>query len=131
MSAKSIYRLIPTVLLVLFLHAPTVGAASPSGRWIGSWSSSETGHQGPLRAKIRQVDSNTYRALFAGRFAKVVPFVYPAKLERVPGSPSSYQSTTRLPLLGQYQMTAIVTQSSFNASFRGKKDLGGFQMRRQ
>ncbi|MCS7470350.1 hypothetical protein NZK35_27185 [Stieleria sp. ICT_E10.1] len=120
-----------TVLLVAFsLTATTLPAASPTGRWAGSWSSSSTGHHGPLRARIRAVDADTYRALFAGRFAKVIPFVYPAKLQRVPGTSNRYHSSTRLPLLGEYRMTATVTPHHFNATFRGKKDLGVFRMSR-
>ncbi|QDV82235.1 hypothetical protein [Planctomycetes bacterium TBK1r] len=120
-----------TLLLVVFsLTATTLPAASPTGRWVGSWSSSSTGHQGPLRARIRAVDANTYRALFAGRFAKVIPFVYPAKLQRVPGTSNRFHSSTRLPLLGEYRMTATVTPHQFNATFRGKKDLGVFRMSR-
>ncbi|MCA9136715.1 MAG: hypothetical protein KDB00_08150 [Planctomycetales bacterium] len=118
------------LLLCLGLPSLTLEAASPAGRWVGTWTSSSTGHHGPLRARIRPVDSDTYRALFAGRFAKVVPFVYPAKLERVPGTCDCYKSTTRLPLLGEYRMTATVTANHFNATFGGKKDAGIFQMSR-
>ena len=105
-------------------------AASPSGSWRGGWSSQSTGHQGTLRARIRPIDSNTYRAVFAGRFAGVIPFVYPAKLQRVPGSCDCYTSSQRLPLLGTYRMTASVTPSRFYATFGGKRDQGTFDMRR-
>jgi hypothetical protein len=117
------------VLGVCFVSA-NLDAASPTGRWSGSWSSASTGHQGPLRAHIRQVDSDTYRALFTGRFAKVVPFIYPAKLERVPGTCDRYESSTRLPLLGEYRMNATVTPNRFNATFQGKDDQGVFRLSR-
>lgn len=123
-------RLVVVLLFLFALPSLDLHAADPSGRWAGSWSSSETGHDGPLRARIRRVDEDTYRALFAGRFAKVVPFVYPAKLERVSGTCNCFQSTTRLPLLGEYRMTATVTAHHFDANFRGKKDLGVFRMSR-
>lgn len=123
-------RLVALLVLCLGLSAVNVDAANPSGRWVGTWTSTTTGHQGALRARIRPVDSDTYRAIFAGRFAKVIPFVYPAKLERVPGTCNSYQSTTRLPLLGEYRMNATVTENRFNATFGGKKDSGVFQMSR-
>ena len=67
-----------------------VQAASPTGRWSGGWYSQSTGHKGPLKAKIRQTQPGTYQAVFFGRFAKVIPFVYPAKLERVPGTCNCY-----------------------------------------
>ncbi|WP_413430902.1 hypothetical protein [Crateriforma spongiae] len=118
------------LVALLLCLGPVASAASPTGRWSGTWRSESTGHQGPLRAKIRQVDSQTYRAWFAGRFAKVVPFAYPATLTRVPGTSSMYQSQTRLPLLGTYRMNAVVTPHSFNASFTGRRDAGIFQMSR-
>lgn len=124
------HRLFALLFVCLGLCSLNVDAASPAGRWVGSWSSTSTGHQGALRARIRPVDSDTYRAVFAGRFAKVIPFVYPAKLERVPGTCNCYQSTTRLPLLGEYRMTATVTANQFNATFGGKKDSGVFRMSR-
>lgn len=111
-------------------HVQNCGAASPAGRWSGGWSSQSTGHRGTLRARIRPVDDNTYRALFAGRFAKVIPFVYPAKLHRVSGSTTQYTSTTRLPLLGTYRMNATVSPSHFYATFRGRRDTGVFEMNR-
>ncbi len=118
------------LLLGLVVLAAPASAANPSGRWVGGWSSASTGHRGPLRARIRKVDHNTYRALFAGRFFKVLPFIYPAKLQRVPGTWNQYQSSTRLPLIGEYRMTATVTPHRFNAVFRSKKDQGYFQLSR-
>ena len=115
-------------LLILLFVSVSVQAAGPDGRWVGTWSSDSTGHQGPLNARIRRVDSDTYRAVFAGRFAKVIPFVYPAKLERLPGSYHCYQSNTRLPLLGDYRMTASINNGKFNAIYRSKSDRGVFRM---
>ena len=128
--AAMMLRIVALLILLVCVPALDLEAANPAGRWSGSWSSSSTGHKGPLRAKIRQVDSNTYRALFVGRFAKVIPFAYPAKLERVPGTCNTYRSSTRLPLLGEYRMTANVSANRFQATFRGKKDAGVFQMSR-
>ncbi|OUT58333.1 MAG: hypothetical protein CBB71_13575 [Rhodopirellula sp. TMED11] len=105
-------------------------AESASGRWKGGWYSNSTGHKGPMRAKIWKVDQNNYRAVFVGRFAKVVPFAYPARLQRVPGS-NVYRSATRLPLLGQYQMNATIKGRQFNASYSSKRDRGGFRMSRR
>ncbi len=118
------------LLLCVSVCCVELEAASPAGRWRGSWSSQSTGHTGPLKAHIRQTDSDTYRAVFVGRFAKVVPFVYPAKLERVPGTCHSYSSSQRLPLLGEYRMTATVDAHRFHATFQGRKDRGTFDMSR-
>ena len=105
-------------------------ASDPSGRWTGTWSSGATGHRGTLRARIRPVNDQTYRAIFAGRFAKVIPFVYPAKLTRVPGTYDRYESSTRLPLLGEYRMRASISANRFYATFQGRSDSGIFQMTR-
>ncbi len=117
------------VIAVLLTTAPAF-AASPVGTWRGNWNSGSTGHRGTLRANIRQTGPDSYRALFYGRFAVVVPFVYPANLQRVPGSCQCYTSRQKLPLLGTYRMTANVTEHRFNATFRGKKDVGTFDMSR-
>ncbi len=121
--------LLLTVLLFA-VAATTTQAASPVGNWRGFWSSRSTGHQGPLRARVRQTSPDTYRAVFVGRFAGVVPFVYPAKLERVPGTCHCYTSSQRLPLMGTYRMTATVTPGRFHATFRSRKDHGTFDMSR-
>ena len=123
------------LLLTVFLLATAslhtnAPAASPVGKWRGSWSSQSTGHTGALRARIRQTGPDTYRAVFAGRFAVVVPFVYPAKLKRVPGTCDCYQSTQRLPIVGTYQMTAHISPHRFYARFQSKKDVGTFDMSR-
>ena len=110
--------------------AGTSDAASPQGRWRGSWQSQTSGHSGPLKARIRPTGTGTYRAIFVGRFAGVVAFVYPAKLDRVPGTCNQYSSSQRLPLLGTYRMSAQVTGNHFHATFQGKKDRGTFDMSR-
>lgn len=124
-------RLLFTLSLLIAGSTLPAAAASPAGLWQGTWSSESTGHRGPMRARIRQVDEDTYRALFVGRFAGVVPFAYPAKLDRVPGTCHCYTSTQRLPLMGTYRMTATVTPSRFDATFRSREDVGRFQMRRR
>ncbi|MEO1529058.1 MAG: hypothetical protein AAFX06_26870 [Planctomycetota bacterium] len=125
-------RLIRFILIASFCFtlASAATAADPSGRWRGSWTSRSTGHRGALRARVRQVDANTYRALFAGRFAVVVPFLYPAKLERVPGTSDCFRTTTRLPLLGEYRMTAHVSRNRFYAVYSGGKENGIFDLSR-
>ena len=132
MYSRHLYarRLALAVAIGFVLLSTTVSAANPSGRWLGSWSSATTGHNGPLRARIRQVDQDTYRAWFAGRFAKVIPFVYPSRLERVPGTCNCYRSSTRLPLMGEYRMTATVSGNQFNAYYESKKDRGMFHLSR-
>ena len=106
-------------------------AQEATGRWKGTWQSAESGHQGSLRANIRRMPDGDYRAVFYGRFAVVVPFIYSTKLQAVPGQPGRYASTKRLPLLGEYRMDATVTPREFNAYFSSGRDGGLFSMRRQ
>lgn len=117
-------------LTALSFAASHLQAASPAGQWRGSWSSQSTGHSGPLRAHIRPSGDDTYRALFVGRFAGVVPFVYPTRLKPVPGTCDRYSSSQRLPFLGTYKMTATVTHNRFQATFQGRDDRGSFNMSR-
>ena len=129
----SFKRSVPPLLLSLFLAfalVDNIQAASPVGKWNGSWHSQSTSHRGTLRAKIRQTQPGTYRAVFYGRFAKVIPFAYPAKLQHVAGTCNTYTSSQRLPLLGTYKMSATVTDHRFYATFGGKKDAGTFDMSR-
>lgn len=125
-------RMIPLLLVAAIAVAPAEAEAGwPVGKWRGTWTSRSTGHQGPMRARIRQVDHDTYRALFAGRFAGVIPFLYPARLERVPGTCDRYRSSQRLPLMGTYRMDAVITPGRFDASFRSRNDYGSFNMVRR
>lgn len=123
--------LIACALLSLsFSGARDTNAASPSGSWRGSWSSETTGHRGPLKARVRETGNGNYRAVFVGRFAGVVPFIYPASLTRVPGTCNCYRSSQRLPLMGTYQMTASITGNRFYATFSSRKDRGVFDLKR-
>ena len=103
---------------------------APRGKWRGEWISGTNGHRGPLRASIRQTPAGDYRAVFAGRFAKVIPFVYSTRLTPTPW-PGQYTSVKRLPLVGTYRMSATVTPGHFEATFQGRKDQGVFRLDRR
>jgi hypothetical protein len=118
------------VVGLLISTASPLLAASPTGKWRGNWNSNTTGHSGPLKARVRKVDHDTYRALFVGRFAGVIPFAYPARLDRVAGTSNQYTSSQRLPLLGTYRMNATVTSTRIRANFRGGRDSGTFNLTR-
>ena len=124
------FALLVTILCSLITTSSTLSAASPTGKWRGSWNSGTTGHSGPLKARVRQVDHDTYRALFVGRFARVIPFAYPARLDRVAGTENQYTSSQRLPLLGTYRMSATVTNNRIRAHFTGGRDSGTFLLSR-
>lgn len=117
-------------LLLVLVFGVTANAASPTGSWRGRWLSDGSNHTGTLGARIRPTGADSYRAMFYGRFAVVVPFIYRAELHRVPGTCDCYTSTRRLPLLGEYRMTAHVSDHRFYAKFRGKSDQGTFDLSR-
>ena len=116
------------LFFALCLSSTEAQAASPEGRWRGGWSSESTGHKGTLRARVRPSGPDSYKAVFTGRFAVVIPFIYRADLKQVPGTCDCYTSTKKLPLLGTYRMTANVSQNRLYAVFQGKKDKGVFQI---
>ncbi len=130
LSPMTAIRVSFTAVFFVLILSVTVNAASPEGHWRGRWHSDGSNHRGSLGARIRSTGPDSYRAVFYGRFAVVVPFVYRTELHRVPGTCDRYSSTRRLPLLGEYRMTADVSEDRFYATFRGKKDQGTFDLRR-
>jgi hypothetical protein len=124
------------LLLVAFFAiaiSGTASAQSASGRWSGNWISDKNGHTGTLHARLRQIDDDTYRAAFHGRFAKVIPFWYSTKMH-VEGAGDGavvLGVSQRLPLVGEYRTTAVVTATDFNAIYTSKSDSGRFVMKRR
>lgn len=117
------------------VFAANASAQEPnlSGRWSGEWISDKNGHHGPLHARFRQLDADTYRVAFHGRFAKIIPFWYTTKLH-VEGTGNGVvilSASQNLPLLGEYRTTATATDTSFNATFNSRKDSGRFVLNRR
>ncbi|QDT11057.1 hypothetical protein [Planctomycetes bacterium K23_9] len=99
-----LYRFARTIFVVILLtlvFSMSAIADSPQGKWKGRWLSDGSGHNGTLGAHIRPTGPTSYRAVFYGRFAVVVPFIYRANLQQVPGTCDCYTSTRKLPLLGE------------------------------
>jgi hypothetical protein len=124
------------VASVLAISASTASSAPPelSGRWSGYWISDTNGHHGPLHGKFTQLDSETYRVNFHGRFAKIVPFWYSTKLTVVGGDDDVVVLTASRnlgALLGTFQTTAVATGASFDAQFSSRNDSGRFVLTRR
>jgi hypothetical protein len=113
----------------------TVSAAPPelSGQWSGYWVSDKSGHTGPLHGKFKQLDDETYRVRFHGRFAKVIPFWYSTKMHVSGIGDDSVLLTAsqNLPLFGTFQTTAAATATSFDAGFTSRSDTGRFVLTRR
>ena len=132
MSALS--RLARAILIVVTLSS-TISAVSnadePTGRWKGRWSSGSSGHSGPMRARITPTANGTYKAVFAGRFAGVIPFLYRAEIVPVQTWDGvTYTTDKKLPLLGSYRMQTAVTENFLKANWSAVGDTGQVQMQR-
>lgn len=120
--------------LALLLFAPAFALAqdplSGSG-WRGYWQSESSRHSGPMRATI-QPTATGYSVLFAGRFAKVIPFAYRTDLQvtGTSGDTTFLAVAKRLPLVGTFKTEAVATPTSFDATFESKKDRGRFVLTR-
>ncbi len=127
-------RLAKAVLLVATLSSTIVAisrADEPTGRWKGRWSSGSSGHSGPMRARITPSENGTYKAVFAGRFVGVIPFLYRAEIVPVQTWDGvTYTTDKKLPLLGSYRMQTAVTENFLKANWSAVGDTGQVQMRR-
>jgi hypothetical protein len=124
------------IVSLLLLASLTVSAQDPltGGGWRGYWQSEKSGHHGPMRATVRQLSESEYRVWFAGRFAGVIPFVYPAKFTVTGVSPTgtALQASQYLgPGLGEFRTTATATPMSFVANYTAKRDHGRFVLTRR
>ena len=124
------------VVGVLCTCTATVTAGPPelSGRWSGYWISESNGHTGPLHGKFTQLDAETYRVRFHGRFAKIIPFSYSTKMHIASGNDDVMILTTNRnlgPFLGTFQMSATATPTSFDAAFTSRNDSGRFVLTRR
>lgn len=128
------YRMTLTALIFLgYVTATSAQSPSVSGSWTGYWESDMNGHNGPLHARIRQINDDNYRASFRGRFAGVIPFWYSTKMHVESADENSVVlgANQRLPFLGEYQTTAVITSDHFDATFTSRRDYGRFVMSRR
>src|SRR5262249_25141682 len=123
------------LVFALLLSAPAALAGEPdlTGRWAGKWESDANGHNGPLRAKFRRINDTQYRVGFTGRFFRVVPFLYAVTLDvtGVQGDAVLLSGSSRLPLFGTFEYSAVATDTDFDATFRSGNDSGKFILRRE
>jgi hypothetical protein len=116
--------------LLSFAQEPT-GIAG--GGWRGEWISDKNGHHGPMRAFVRPIGPSEYRVWFAGRFAYVIPFAYPARLTVTSTTPDSVtlEGAQNLgPGLGQFHTQMHATPTHLDARFSAKRDSGRFVLSR-
>lgn len=104
-----------------------------NGRWSGYWVSDVNGHHGPLRAVVRPQDPDTYRVIFSGRFAKVIPFRYTATMQVIGRGEDVLILATerRVGFRGTFRTTAVVSHTHFDATFTSPRDYGRFVLMRR
>jgi hypothetical protein len=119
-------------LMVCF--AGSAAAQSPAGKgWRGEWVSETTGHRGPLKANVRPLANGDYRVRYSGRFAKIIPFYYPATMRNVGTGPNGeiyLTNTTRMPFFGTFHADAVLTGTTFDSQYTSKRDSGRFTLSR-
>ena len=119
-------------LLATAILVSSVATAFEPATYRGGWRSKTSGHKGPMRVTLTQRCDGRYDARFTGRFAKIIPFTYKATMTPVSsdGYSTTMVSTKRLPIFGNYTMTARVTPGRVDAMYRAKSDHGTFNMTR-
>jgi hypothetical protein len=124
-------------IVTLTLYTLTASAQDPAGiaggGWRGEWTSDKNGHHGPMRAFVRPLSDGSYRVWFAGRFAAVIPFAYPARLTVTGASPEGVLlngSQYLGPGLGDFRTTATANPTLLDARFFAKRDSGRFVLTR-
>jgi hypothetical protein len=132
LAIVSILLLTPSFLGADEPAKPAPPALNASGCWSGYWISCTTGHKGPLSAKICKISDTCYEAHFKGRFALIIPFRYTAQMQVTgqEGDKLFLSSSRRLPLMGTFEMCAVVTPCNFTAEYTSRSDRGQFVMKR-
>lgn len=107
-------------------------ASDLSGHWTGTWQSDTTGHHGPLRCTLTRIDDSHYRADFAGRFFKILPFRYSVDLEVMQEGDLVLLAGdhTLGRRLGVFHYDAEATCTDFVATYSSCKDQGTFTLSR-
>lgn len=121
-------------LFVLTLLTASLPGQDPlaGGGFRGTWSSETHGNSGPMRAFVRPRADGEYRVMFVGRFLKVVPFAYPAKLSVVGTTADGVMlsGSRRLGPFGTFTMTGTLTPNALDAEFHAKSEHGRFTLTR-
>ena len=110
-----------------------VGSNDFSGQWTGSWLSCKSGHRGKLRATFCRLNDRQLEAVFAGSFAKFLPFRYRAVLEIVEEKPGQLHlrgSKSLGPFMGTFSYEAMLTAVQFKATYQSKRDCGRWSLTR-
>ncbi len=119
------------VALLLFTNSP-LSAQDLTGHWCGTWNDCKSGHEGPLRATFSKCDDAHYRAVFTGRFFKVIPFRFATTLDVAGQKDGVVQLSgqSRLGLFGNFTYNAEATDTNFTANYSSRRYQGQFLLSR-
>jgi hypothetical protein len=126
------YRGAVLVLCLLMLAPASAFAQDLTGCWRGTWDDCKSGHSGPLRATVNKCDDQHYRAVFTGRFFKVIPFRFATVLE-VTGQADVkvlLSGESRLGPFGTFRYSAEATSANFTANYSSRRYEGQFLLSR-
>ncbi len=104
-----------------------------SGNWTGRWQSSTNNHGGPMQATFVQQCGDELQVKFRGRFAKVIPFRYRARLKIVyqePGLTIVGGSKKIGPFSGGYTYSGQISDGCFTGSYSSRRYQGGWAISR-
>jgi len=110
-----------------------VSAASPEGRWQGTWASDVNRHNGALRCIVTREGDNSYRARFHAKYQKVLGFGYTVTLHtQDAGVPLRLAGDANLGWWagGVYHYEGTVGATNFFSTYSCHYDQGTFQMTR-
>ena len=105
-----------------------------SGRWVGEWISTATGHRGPLRCVIAATSELRWSARFHAGYARVFRACYGADLHVARLGPDRYTFSGNSDLGwaagGVYEYDGQGTSSELICRYRSRMDRGEFRLRR-
>jgi hypothetical protein len=102
------------------------------GGWRGRWVDNYSGHEDVLRARFRPTRNGNYRAVFTGKFAKVIPFVFTTKLHVIEHNDGQVvmSGTSRIMGISSFTYHAVADGQSFNAQYSSRRWAGEFHLNR-
>lgn len=121
------------VIALVFASAGAISAGELDGRWpSGRWTDTNTGHDGPLKARFRQVDDCHYRVVFTGKFRKVAPFRFATTLNVVgqDGDKVFFEGESRLMGFFKFSYSAVADEHQFHADYQSRRWTGNFELSR-
>lgn len=105
-----------------------------SGRWVGEWISTATGHRGPLRSVVVPTTPERWTAWFHARYAAVFRACYRSELHVALKPDGHYTLSGRSDLGwaagGVYEHDGEATSGEIVCRYRSRLDRGEFRLRR-